>query len=259
MTATTVLLAALAWLPRVDAGGEVAYEIGLDDRMRATIRLMLDLDVVAGEGWQLSIFHETRTFVRSNDRRFETLFRISPEQIHYPVGARLRFDLDDGHAWGLVAFHQSNHDVDSTDAFQARETVAFELYGAEWLSPWFQLWGGLLYDRGTRQVDPDDPGEGFTRQSWPFDYYLAGLIAESEATLWRSAYVGGRLAVFGHLGEDHAPPHLNLDGWLDAGWRVGGEGGVWRFFARFQRIEDYQRLGDAPRHLLLIGTALGTR
>lgn len=252
-----ILLAALAWMPRVDAAGEVAYEIGLDAQMRATIRLMLDLDVVEGDGWRLGIFHETRTFVRSNDRRFETLFRISPEQIHYPVGARLRFDLDAaGTGWGLVAFHQSNHDVDSFDELQARETVAFELYGAEYFAPWGLVWGGLLYDRGTRI---DDDGQSLFRQGLPFDYYLAGVIAEAEADVWRSAYVGGRLALFGHLGEDHAPPHLNIDGWLDAGWRVEGRGGVWRFFARFQRIEDYQQLGDSPRHLLMLGTALGSR
>lgn len=248
------LLAALVWLPRVDAAGEVAYDLGLDDHLRATIRLMLDLDVVAGEGWALSIWHETRSFVRSNDRRYETLFRISPEQIHYPVGARLRFDLGDGFGWGLVAFHQSNHDVDSFDELQARETVAFELYGAEWSSPWGHVWGGLLYDRGTKAVDGK-----LARQGWPFDYYLAGVIAEAERDVWRQAYVGGRLALFAHLGEEHDPPHLNIDGWLDAGWRVDGAAGAWRFFARFQRIEDYQHLGDAPRHLLLLGTALGTR
>jgi len=255
-----ILLAALVWMPRVDAAGEVAYEVGLDEQMRATIRLTLDLDVVAGEAWRLGIFHETRTFVRSNDRRFETLFRISPEQIHYPVGARLRFDLDaPGHGWGLVIFHQSNHDVDSFDALQARETVAYELYGAEYFTPWGHLWGGLLYDRGTRTEPDGAGGERLFRQGLPFDYYLAGLIAEAEADVWRSAYVGGRLAAFGHLGDDHAPPHLNLDGWLDAGWRVEGPGGAWRFFARFQRIEDYQYLGDDARHLLMLGTALGTR
>ncbi len=254
------LLAALAWMPRVDAAAEVAYEIGLDEQMRATIRLMIDLDLVAGEDWQLGIFHETRTFVRSNDRRYETLFRISPEQIHYPVGARLRFDLDSaGHGWGLVAFHQSNHDVDSFDEIQARETVAYELYGAEYYAPWGLVWGGLLYDRGTRAAVDADGDRRLVRQGLPFDYYLAGVIAEGEFDVWRSAYVGGRLALFGHLGEEHAPPYLNVDGWLDAGWRLEGAGGAWRFFARFQRVEDYQHLGDEPRHLLLLGTALGTR
>lgn len=252
-----IVLAALAWMPRVDAAGEVAYEVGLDTHLRATIRLMLDLDVVAGEGWQVSIFHETRSFVRSNDRRYETLFRISPEQIHYPVGARLRFDLEPGHAWGLLAFHQSNHDVDSFDELQARETVAYELYGAEYVAPLGHVWGGLLYDRGTRRAA--DGSDRLVRQSLPFDHYLAGLIAEGARDVWRSAYVGGRLAVFAHLGDEHDPPYLNLDGWLDAGWRVEGAGGAWRFFARFQRIEDYRQLGDTPRHLLLVGTALGTR
>lgn len=246
-----ILLAAWVWVPRVDAMGEVGYDLATDDGLRASIRLGLEVALVEGADWQLQIFTEARTFVRENDRRHETLFRISPEQIHYPVGARLRFDLGDGFGWGLVAFHQSNHDVDSTDERLARETLAYEIYGAEWSSPWGRLWGGLFYDRGTRL-------DG-TRQSLPFDYYLGGLIAESERPVWGPLYAGGRLALVAHRNADHAPAHLDLDGWLDAGWRLDGPGGVWRVFARFQRIENYRYLGDTPRHLLLLGTALGTR
>ena len=40
------------------------------DALRAQQRTTLEL--LAGEDWQLSIFHETRSFVRSNDRRYET-------------------------------------------------------------------------------------------------------------------------------------------------------------------------------------------
>lgn len=247
----SVVLAAWVWLPRVDAMGEVAYDLAVDERLRATIRLELEIGVVAGADWRLEVFTEARSFIRENDRRFETLFRISPEQIHYPVGARLRFDLGDGHGWGLVAFHQSNHDIDSSDVTFARETLAYEIYGAEWLSPWVHVWGGLFYDRGTRL-------DG-TRQGLPFDYFLAGVIAESEVDVWGPWYAGGRLGVVAHRNGGHVPAHVDLDGWLDAGWRLDGPGGAVRVFARFQRIENYRFLGDAPRHLLLIGTALGSR
>lgn len=246
-----LVLAALVWMPRFDAGAEVAYEVGLDEGLRATIELSIEVVPVAGDDWQLILFHDAQSYVRSNDRRYETLFRISPQQIHYPVGARLRFELSDGHAWGLVAFHQSNHDIDSFDERFARETLAYELYGAEWLSPWVHLWGGFLYDRGTRL-------DG-TRQGLPLNYYVAGLIAESELPLTEVLYVGGRARLFGHLNGDHAPPHLNVDGRLDFGAALRGEGGVWRFFARIQRIEDYQHLDDRPRHLILLGTRLSTR
>lgn len=245
-----LVLAAWVWVPRVDAMGEVAYDLGADDGLRATIRLGLEVDVVAGADWQLGVFTEARTFVRHNDRRRETLWRISPEQVHYPVGARLRFDLGEGYGWGLVAFHQSNHDVDSTDEQLAFETLAYEIYGAEWTTPWLRLWGGLVYDRGTRL-------DG-TRQSLPFDRSLGAVIVEGEHAIWRSLYGAGRLHVTAHLDGDHAPAYVDLDGWLDVGWRHVGTGGTWRAFLRGQRIENYRYLGDTPRYLIAVGTALSS-
>ena len=244
-----LLLAALSWLPRLDTAAEVAHDLGLDEGLRATIQLEVAMDVVEGDGWRLHLMSAARTWVREN-RRNETFARISPEHINYPVGARLRFDGADGWGWGLLAQHQSNHDIDTHDAAQIRETVSYEIYGLELFGPVGRIYGGLYYDRGTRL-------DG-TQQVWPFDYYLAGVNVEGEWPRDGRWYLGGRLSLVGHRGGEHAPPYLNLDGHLDWGARWTGEQGRLRAFLRLARVEDYRFLGDTPRHLALVGVRLGS-
>ena len=244
-----LLLAALVWLPRIDAAAEVAHDVGLDPSLRGIIQLDLEVDAVAGDGWRLCLYTSTRSWVRSN-RRDETFARISPEHINYPVGAILRFPRKDGFGWGLLAHHQSNHDVDVTDAILNRETVSYEIYGAELYGPLGRIYGGLYYDRGTRL-------DG-TQQVWPFDYYLAGINVEGEWPTAADWSLSGRLSLVGHRNGDHAPGHLNIDGHLEAGRNWTGDGGRFRAFARLARVEDYQYLGDAARHLALFGVRLGS-
>ncbi len=244
-----LLLAALVWLPRIDAAAEVAHDVGLDSDLRATIQLDVEIDAVAGDQWRLCLFTTTRTWVREN-RRNETFARISPEHINYPVGAVLRFQGADGWGWGLLAQHQSDHDVDVSDPTLNRETVSYEIYGGELFGPMGRIYGGLYYDRGTRL-------DG-TQQVWPFDYYLAGINFEGEWPMDAPYSFSGRLSLVGHRNENHGPPHLNIDGHLEAGANWTGTGGRLRAFFRFARAEDYQYLGDDPRHLALVGVRLSS-
>jgi len=239
-----LLLATLVWLPRVDAAAEVAHDMGLDDELRATIQLEFEVEAVTGDDWSLTLYTATRTWVREN-RRNETFARISPQHINYPVGAALRFHRGDGWGWGLMAHHQSNHDVDVSDETLNRETVSYEIYGGEFFGPMGRIYGGLYYDRGTRL-------DG-TQQVWPFDYYLTGINFEGEwprASPWSMA---GHLSLVGHRNGKHDPPHLNIDGHLDLGANWYGSGGRFRAFVRVARVEDYQYLGDDVRHLALLG------
>ena len=241
-------LLALSLLPRVDAAAEIGHFVGLG-RLRGTIRLSLDLEVVRGETFAVSIYTDALSFVRRNEG-IESPVRISPQQIWYPVGARIRWDLPGDRAWGLFAFHQSNHDVDTDDARLNNETVSFEVYGAEYVMPRLRLWAGLYYDRGTR-LDGRP-------QTLPFDYYLGGLSAAGELPLGPRWYLAGALNPVFHRNGSHQIPHLNLPGQLEAGLRFAGEGGMLRVFVRGQRVEDYQHLGDTPEHLLLLGLGLGS-
>lgn len=243
------LLLALSLLPQVQADAEVAHYPGLGP-LRGTIRVGVDLQVVRGDGWHFDIWTAARSFVRKN-RENESPVRISPLQIWYPVGARFRFDLGGDREWGVFAFHQSNHDIDSADAQQARETVAYEVYGAEYWQPHLHVHGGLYYDRGTRLSGRP--------QTLPFDYYLAGATVEGDWPITPRWYTAGQLTLIGHLNEAHAPAHLNVAGHLDVGAWWQGDGGVIRTFLRAQRVEDYQRLGDDPVHMLLIGVGIGSR
>ncbi len=242
---------ALSLLTRFDAGAEAAQELGLDDELRMTIGLDLDLRLLSYEGTHLDIFTGVETWVRSNVGN-ESKVRISPQQVQYPVGARIRFDLDlPGWEWGVFALHRSHHDVDLTDEAMNRETVAYEVYGAELVGPGWRVGGGLYYDRGTRL-------DGF-KQKLPFDYYLAGVRGELDVPLLWRWYAAGALELVGHLEGEHDPPHLNVSGHLDTGLYYREGAGRARAFVRFQRVEDYQHLADEPRHLLLFGLRLGTR
>jgi hypothetical protein len=242
-------LLALSLLPRVDADVEVGHYVGLG-HLRGTIRLGLDVEVLRAPRWHLDIWTATQSFVRTNHRN-ESPVRISPQQVWYPVGIRLRFPLGDaGAQWGIFASHQSNHDIDSYDLPQARETVAYEIYGAELVLPWLHLHGGLYYDRGTRiSGDP---------QTLPFDYYLAGVTAEGAWPLGSHLYTASTLNLVGHRDSGTDIPYLNLAGHLDVGSRWQGARGVARVFVRGQRVEAYQQLGDAPEYLLLLGVGLGS-
>lgn len=242
----------LAWtlLPRVDAGAEVAHDLGLDAALRATLEVDLDLTLFAGADWSVEAFTAVRTYVRSNHGG-ESPVRISPQQVHFPVGARVRWTLPGGSRWGLLAFHQSNHDVDTDDERLNRETLAYEIYGAEWIGDWLQVGGGIYYDRGTTL-------EG-RPQTLPFQYYLAGVWAALDIPIHDVWYTALDVELVAHRNADHDIPWLNVSGHLDAGARFTGAAGRWRVFLRFERREDYQHQADEPRHLLLLGTGLGSR
>lgn len=238
----------LVLIPRVDAGAEITHDLGLD-ALRATIELELDLGVFAGDGWRVDAFTSVRTYVRGN-REDESPVRISPQQVHFPVGARVRWRIDDESEWGLFAFHQSNHDVDTDDPVLNNETLAYEIYGADWVWRWLYVGGGLYYDRGTTLED--------VPQTLPFQYYLLGATVAADVPILDIWYAAGEVTLIGHRNGDHQVPYLNIDGHLDSGVRFTGEAGSIRVFLRFERIEDYRHLGDTPRHLLSLGTGLGS-
>lgn len=244
-------LLAISILPRIDAGAEVAHGVGFEQSLRGTIELHLDMVLINAASWHLDLFTSSRTFVRSNTAQ-ESPVRISPQQINYPVGLRLRFpNLAADTEWGLFAMHQSNHDIDESDPEQNRETLSYEQYGVEMESPRLLLSAGVYYDRGTRLDGAP--------QTLPFEYYLAGVAAEGDWPIPDAGplYLAGGLNLVAHRGEAHSPSFLNVSGHADLGGVWHGEAGDWRAFIRLQRIEDYQYLGDTPRHLLLVGTALG--
>lgn len=244
------LVLSLTFLPRVDGGAEVAHDVGLDDELRATIAVQVTVDFLRGQDWTLQLYFAPLTWVRSN-RSDESFARISPQHINYPVGARLRWDLGDDRAWGLYAFHRSDHGIDVSDEVANRETLAFEVYGAEYLRPHLWVRGGIYYDRGT-----DLAGEA---QTLPFQYYLFGATVAGDLPIADWAYAGGELNVVVHRNEDHDVPYVNLAGYVDAGAKFAGEAADWRVFLRFERVEDYQFQGDDPRYLLLLGTGFGDR
>lgn len=242
-----IALTALSLLPRVDAAAEVTHDFGLSP-LRGTIELRLDLEVVRAADWQVEIFTAARTFVRHNSAT-ESPVRISPRQVHYPVGARLRWPLADDRSFAIFAFHQSNHDVDTNNPILNEETISYEIYGAEYRWPRLRVHGGLYYDRGTRLSGRP--------QTLPFDYYLCGATVEGWHPIGRLGYTAGRLTAVAHRNGDHAPGYLNLDGQVDGGLRWQGATGAMRVFLRGLRVEDYRFLGDL-RHALLIGFAMGS-
>ena len=243
-----VLLAA-AFLGRVDAHGEAAYDAGLDRDLRGHILFGLGAELVRTPSLRLEIFTTARSLVRSN-RADEGPVRISPQQIYYRAGAHLRLGPPDDAAWGLFAVHQSNHDIDESDAVLIRETIAYEIYGIEWLTSGLRIAGGVYYDRGTtRELEA---------QALPFNYYLLGV--ESQASTWLQPpfYAAAAIELVAHRNGSHSPGHLNISGQIDLGAALTGRGGALRVFLRLERLEDYQFLGDRPRHLLLVGTSIDT-
>lgn len=241
-----IALTALSLLPRIDAFAEITHDFGLSP-LRGTIELGIDLTAVRAPTWQLEIFTGVRSFVRHNTDA-ESPVRISPRQVHYPVGARIRWPIDRDRSWALVAFHQSNHDVDVTDPILNEETVSYEIYGAEYRWARARVVGGLYYDRGTRLSGAP--------QTLPFDYYVAGAAVDGWHPLGALGYAAGRIELVAHRNAEHAPRYLNLGGHLDGGVRWPGEAGSMRLFLRAQRIEDYRFLGDV-RHALFLGFAMG--
>lgn len=241
-----IALTALSLLPRIDARAEVAHDVGVSP-LRGTIELSIDLELVRLPTWSIDIFTGTRTFVRHN-RDDESPVRISPRQVHFPVGLRVRWPRADGEAFSLVAFHQSNHDVDVTNPILNEETVSYEIYGAAYAWPRARVLGGVYYDRGTRLSG--------TAQTLPFNYYVFGVQVEGWHPLGRLGFAAGRLEAVVHRNAEHAPRYLNLGGHVDGGLRWQGERGVMRTFLRAQRIEDYRFLGDV-RHALLLGFSVG--
>lgn len=244
---TGALLAPLIVLPRIAGHGEAAHTVGLTDGVRGVVAAGIEAEVVRAPGWSLEVFTTFVAWVRPN-RDNEGPVRISPRQIRFPVGARLMWPLGDEYAWSLLAFHQSNHDIDTNDEALNRETIAYEIYGVEWWGPQVRLMAGLYYDRGTRL-------DG-SHQTLPFDYYLGGAQAEAWQPIGAWGYGAGALELIGHLNEDHDPAHLNVNLTLEGGVRLEGEQGEARFFLRGVRLEDYRFLGDDPRHMLLIGVTL---
>lgn len=234
---------------------EAAHTVGLTDHIRGTIAAGVDATVARDQRWALDVFTTFRGYVRFN-REGEGAVRISPRQVHYPVGARLRFPIGDQpiaeakYSWGLVAFHQSNHDVDESDPVLNRETVSYEIYGLTWWAPRLRLTGGLYYDRGTTRA--------LKYQRLPFDYYLAGAQAEGWRPLGDHLYLRGLLELIGHRNGDHSPAYLNVNATAEIGGRWTGDGGQIRLFVRGQRLEDYRYLDDQPRHLLMLGLTLAS-
>ncbi|MEE2787457.1 MAG: hypothetical protein VX589_08970 [Myxococcota bacterium] len=242
------ILCAIVWLPHVHGSGEVTHDLGLDTALRGTLALDIDLGIAQTTRWQWSIFTSVRTIVRENTQQ-ETFFRISPEQVHYPVGTRVRWRLNQSTSWGLVAFHQSNHDVDTTDADLNTETISYEVYGAEYQSGRQVIRAGVYYDRGTR-LDK-------TLQNWPFNYYLAGIEYTGRWPITPWLYLAGRAEFIGHRNANTPMPHITMNGHGDLGVVVRGNAADTRFFLRIARLTDYPYLGAPAHQLLSLGVRIG--
>ncbi len=242
------LLSSLVLVPHVVAGAEVAHDLGLDPHVRGTVSVDVDVQVVAGEGWHADVHLGARSFIRSNDPLTETLWRVSPEQVHYPVAGRLRIELEEGRELGLFVRHQSNHDVDSRDERLARETIAWEQYGVEWVGPGLRLVAALVVDRGTTL-------QGVWQS--PFDRSFAGGTAEWVQPLLGPWYTAGTLDLVVHRDGGHSPPWLDVAGHLDTGVTLPGRSGDLRLFLRLQRVESYRHLDEPARTLLLLGLGVG--
>ncbi len=258
------VLISFALLPRVDASGEIALDLGTEDDLRGTIQFAVDLDLFAGNSlflthrpWRFSIAAQAQSFVRENRRKEESAWRISPDQIHYPVMGAFRFeiaDLDENRPLelGIFAAHQSNHDIDSKDAFLAHETLSYELYGLEALQTlhrgFGRLFAALHIDRGTR-LDQ--------HLQDPFDFGYFALGFEGSYTIWRGFYAALDLFCLRHRADENWPRNWDLDGTFDLGWRFNGTDGFAKLFLRGAREEAYQYVGDEPVLWLLAGVELG--
>jgi hypothetical protein len=247
---TLLAAAALVLLPRAGGHVEAGHDLGLEPDLRGRVFAQLSPTIVAGSTWRLDLEVGLETWFRENARH-ETRVRLSPQQIRYPVSAHVRFPLDGGRAaWGLFAFHQSNHDVDVTDARLNTETLAYEIYGAEYLGKRWRAFAGLVYDRGTTLA--------LERQNWPFEYTFATMGTTVRHPVWRVVDAGGSVVLAFHRDGGTQIPHLRLDGAVDVGATFTGSAGALRPFLRWQRFEDYQHLGDAPRQVLMLGLEIAT-
>ncbi|MBV71185.1 MAG: hypothetical protein CMH52_07515 [Myxococcales bacterium] len=245
-----VILAALIWFPDFSGTASVAHDLGLDEQLRGRFSLSSQIGIVQEPTWHLGVFVDHLTYVRSN-RRNETPFRISPEQIHFPVGAKLSFPMDtETGRWGLLVKHQSNHDIDSSDQSLARETLAYEYYALFFELNRTNVDVGVYYDRGTRLSG--------RQQVWPFDYLLAGanLFVEWPWTSTISSQIRLKLNV--HRNENTAVSYFDFGHALDLGWRFSGVRASSRLFLSMNRVNNYQFLGDQPRNLLLLGLAISS-
>ena len=237
------VLASVNWLTDISARAGASYELGLDEQLRGGYELGVDVELASVKKWTLNVYVDHVTWVRSNNKN-ETAFRISPEQIYFPVGLKLQYDFG-AYQLALVAHHQSNHDIDSTDPQLARETLAYEYYGLEWLRGATQASFGLLYDRGTRL-------DG-TQQNWPFDYFLLGARLKTDITYgdqWMSRL---HLVYNLHRNRNADIARTDLGGTIDIGWHFDGKAARNRYWLGLTRLNNYQYLGDAPRNLILFG------
>ena len=251
--------AALTLLPTTDAHVEAGHDLGVDHHLRGRVFLQVAPVLFAGDGYWFRLDAGLETWFRENNRHRETVVRLSPEQIRYPVSGHLMFtasDADGRWNWGVFALHQSNHDVDTIDPVLTVETVAYEVYGAELErrppsgERDFHAWAGMVYDRGTTLE--------LKRQSWPFEHSIGGVHFDGRMGLWGPIDTGGDLTVVAHRSRRSEIPHVRLDAALDAGASFTGAAGVLRPFLRAQRLEDYQYLTDAPRYVLMLGLAIET-
>ena len=239
-----LVLLALTWLPHFGGSAQFSHDLNTNDDLRGDISLNVNFGIARTESWRMNGFTSVRSMIRDNNRR-ETVFRISPQQVHYPVGLRLRWRLTDNSEWGLIAYHQSNHDVDTSDADLNRETISFEIYGFEWANRSTMVRLGLYYDRGTRL-------DG-TLQNWPFNYYLAGATVCGEWPIIGDWFIGGRLTGIGHLNNQTPIPYLTVGGHAEVGIRFLGARGEFRILSRVTRLTDYPYLGATPQHILALG------
>ena len=227
-----VLLAALIWFPGFDARLAAAHDLGVEEHLRGAIELNIDIKLLRDPRWRLDLFSGIETFVRSN-RRQEGLVRISPEQLRFPVGIRMRFPLEGTREWGLFARHQSNHDIDSIDAALAKETISYEVYGVDWKTTEFKAEAGVYYDRGTRLSGK--------HQVWPFDYYLGGIGLSLNKSLSPRFYMTARTLFVAHRNAHHDIPYTNVDGHIEAGYQVFGLRGRWRTLSASRRCSCRRR------------------
>ena len=247
--ALSVALSAPRLMPAVEASVEAGHDLGLDSQVRGLVEFRVRPTVVSGDDWRLMVDAGLVTWFREN-RADETVVRLSPEQVGYPVAARLRFRTRDDGEWGLFAFHRSNHDVDVPDPLLVRETIAYEVYGAEWLPTFWPLriGGGLYWDRGTTRA--------LERQSLPFRHMLAGVEVEARWPLHPHLELGTRNELIALRAQDHEPAYLDLDLTLEVSAPFRGELGQVRPWLRLRRIENYQWLEQPARTVLMLGLTL---
>ena len=245
-----VVLAALIWFPDFSGSASVAHELGMDARLRGQFSLSAQIGIAQKPQWHLGIFIDQLTYVRPN-RGYETAFRISPEQIHFPVGATLSFPMEHHHhTWGLLVMHQSNHDVDSIDAALARETLSFEYYAVFIDLEKIKFDVGVYYDRGTRLSG--------RKQIWPFDYLLAGTNLFFEWLWTKNASSRVQLQVVAHRNPRTSIPFVDVGHAIDVGWQWVGKRANSRFSMSYERINNYQFLGDQPLNIVLLGLTIAS-